>query len=472
MRSVVVTALRYIAFAGLFFLSAYPMWGQSNRGAIAGAILDSSGAAVAGAAITATGADTGVVYDATSTSTGAYRLPELLLGRYNLRVSAQGFKVSEETGVEVQINTTTSLDITLEPGSVKETLTVIADTPRIQTESSDIGTVIGQKQVQQLPLSVAASGQGFLRSPEAFMFLTPGTAGPGTNSDHAAAGTFESKTAGGQNFGTEVILDGASISRMDTSSAFTQIAPSVEAISEFKLTTSTVPAEFGRTSGGVQSYSTRSGGNSFHGAAFEFFKNDKLDANSWYNNLVHNAKPRDHKNNYGGTFGGPVWIPKLYNGKNKTFFFFSWEQYRESRGLTVTSTLPTMAERQGDFSALLGADTGVINPCDGSHIFVGQIFDPNTTKIVNGTPCRTAFANNQIPTSRFSAVDQKVLTYLPTLPAGAPLINNFIYNGNNKNLDTAMTVRVDHNLGTKDKFFFSYNKRDFEAPNGASDLPG
>jgi hypothetical protein len=244
---------------------------------------------------------------------------------------------------------------------------------------------------------------------------------------------------------------------------------------------STIPADYGRTSGGVESFGTRSGSNTFHGAAFDIFKNDKLDANSWYNNWVNanssvlgftGPKPRDHKNDYGGTFGGPVWIPKIYNGRDKTYFFFAWEQYREAKGVPQTSTLPTTAERNGDFSALLGAPTGLINPCDGSPVLQGQIFDPKTTKTVGGVQCRTAFPNNQIPTSDFSAVDQKVLGYLPTLPGSAALTNNYLYTGTNSNLDTAMTVRIDENVGSRDKFFFSYNKRDYEAPNGPSNMAG
>jgi hypothetical protein len=486
MRYLAVIFGRVFPLTVLSFVVATSLFAQTDQGAIAGSVLDSSGGAVADAQITAKGVGTGTVYSVTSSSTGAYRFSNMVVGAYDLSAVAKGFKVSEATGVLVQINTITSIDITLQPGDVKETLTVVADAPMLQTESSDIGTVVDKRQIEELPLSISASGQSFLRSPEAFVFLTPGTAGPGTNSDHGAAGTFETKLAGGQNFGTEVIFDGASTSRMDTSSAFDQTAPSVEALADFKVMISTIPADYGRTSGGVESFGTRSGSNSFHGTAFDIFKNDKLDANSWYNNWV-NAnssvlgfkapKPRDHKNDYGGTFGGPVWIPKLYDGKGKTFFFFAWEQYREAKGLPVTSTLPTMAERTGDFSALLGpalmnGNKPVINPCDGSPVLQGQIFDPNTTRTVGGVQCRTAFPKNQIPSSDFSKVDQAVVGYLPSLPSSAPLFNNYLYTGTNTNLDTAMTVRIDENVGAKDKFFFSYNKRDYEAPNGPSNMAG
>jgi len=211
---------------------------QSDRGSIAGTILDSSGAVVQGASIVATGSETGAVYRTTSSATGAYRIPDMQVGSYNIVVTAPGFKSSEQKGFLVQINTTSSLDITVQAGDVNETLTVIADAPTLQTDTSDLGTVVDKRQIMELPL--ALGGQGVLRSPEAFVFLTPGTTGPGSND--SSNGVFEAKLSGGQNFGNEVLLDGASTARADSGSAFDQTAPSVESLTEFKVTTSTVPA--------------------------------------------------------------------------------------------------------------------------------------------------------------------------------------------------------------------------------------
>src|SRR5580693_2715248 len=179
MRS--VTSPHRFFVAALFVLvTAGSALSQSDRGTIAGTILDSSGAAVQGATIVATGVDTGAVYKTTSNDTGAYRISDMQLGAYNLTVAAAGFKTSEQKGLVVQVNTTSSLDITLQPGDVKETLTVVADMPTLQTETSDIGTVVSTRQILELPLAVNATGQSHLRSPETFVFLTPGTAGPGT----------------------------------------------------------------------------------------------------------------------------------------------------------------------------------------------------------------------------------------------------------------------------------------------------
>jgi hypothetical protein len=437
---------------------------QSDRGAIAGSILDSSGGAVEGAAITATGTETGTVYKATSTSTGAYRFSSLVLGHYDLTVTAKGFKVSTATGVEVQINSTSSLDITLQPGDVKDSVTVLADAPSIETSTSEMGTVVGSKEILELPLSLNSSGQSFLRSPETFVFLTPGTQGPGTNQNGSgSSGIFESKLSGGQNFGTEVLLDGVSTTRSDSGSAFDQTAPSVEALSEFKVLTSTYSADY-------------------HGTAFDLFRNTALDANSWNNNQNNVPRPADHQNNFGGSLGGPFRIPKLYDGRHKTFFFFSWEQYRNNPGTSSLTTLPTQTEIQnGNFSALLGppvTNNGqpVINPCDESQVLTGQIFDPSTTKTVGGVQCRTAFPGNIVPTARFDSVAKKILGFLtvtPNLPGtDNGLQNNFVFRSSEQERDTTMSFRIDQNWGTKNKFFFSYSSRDQETPAGGDTLPG
>ena len=469
---------RFIAVTFLLFFSAGTILAQSDRGTIAGTVLDSTGAALADAKITVTTTETGATYSATSGPTGGFRIPDIHVGVYSVSVSAEGFKTETKTGVVVQINSTASLEFSLQPGDVKVTLTVVADAPALETETSDVGTVVGSKQIEELPFSINATGQSFLRSPETFVFLAPGTAGPGTNSDHSSSGIFESKLSGGQNFSTEVLLDGASAVRTDSGSAFDQTAPSVEALDEFRVTTSTISAQFGRTSGGVESFTTKSGTNSYHGTAFELYRNDKLDANSYSNNFLGAPKPRDHQHDFGGSLGGPVRVPKLYNGHDKTFFFFSWEQYRNNPGSSVLSTLPTMAERSGDFSALLGAGLTtngmpggppLINPCDGTQVRLGQIFDPSTTKTVGGVQCRTAFLNNQVPLN--STVAQNVLKFLPLPNQGTGMVNNFLFDSSNSRRDTTMSFRIDQNWGQNNKFFFSYSSRDQEDLNSTPTLP-
>ncbi len=472
-------SLKTVAVAILLFLVSGPAGAQSDRGTIAGTVLDSSGGVVANAKITATGAETGTVYATVSTDTGAYRISNMQVGVYNITVVSPGFKTDQKTGVVVQINTTTSLDFALQLGDVKETLTVLGDAPTLQTETSDIGTVVSERQIMELPLAVNATGQSHLRSPETFVFLTPGTTGPGTAD--SGSGIFQAKLAGGQNFGNEVLLDGASTARADSGSSFDQTAPSVEALQEFKITTSTVPAEFGRTTGGVESFTTKSGTNNYHGSLYDILRNEDLNAKEWFQNFRGQPKDIDKKNDYGGSVGGPVWIPKLYKGRDKTFFFFSWEQYRQKQGSTATSTVPTDQERQGDFSALLGpvlttngqpGGPPVTNPCDSNNpVREGQIFDPSTTQTVGGVLCRSPFANNHVPLS--STVAQNIVKLIPE-PTSADknkLKDNFFFTTVNPILDTTWSVRIDHSFSDKNKLFFSFSKRDQESINGTPSLP-
>ena len=463
---------------------------QSDRGSIAGSVADSTGAEVAGAAITIKGVDTGSVYKTVSGSTGSYRINDVAIGRYDVTVEAKGFKTSLQQGVVIQISTVAALNVTLQPGSVTEEVTILADAPTIQTESSDIGTVVSDKQIHELPLMLNATGQsGGVRSPEVFIMLTPGVSGEGTVGDHPAAGIYETKISGGQNFGTEILLDGASAQRSDSGAAFDQTAPSVEALTEFKVTTASPSAEYGHTSGGVESFSTKSGTNKYHGSVFDLFQNNAANAAPWVNGLngVTTGTPSDHQNDFGGALGGPVRIPHLYDGRDKTFFFFTWEQYRNHIGLVNDlQTLPTTAERGGDFSALLGpgVTTGgsnpqpVINPCTGDQVLQGQIFDPSTTTQVGGQTCRFPFAGNKI--TNLSPVAQQVLTYLPAtnragLPAnGVPGLQQNYLNpaGTTPDIVTQTSFRIDEDLTNKNKFFFSYSSREQNILNSTNfDLP-
>src|SRR5947208_2992224 len=277
-----------LAIGTLCLVAAGTAIAQSDRGTIAGKVVDSSGAVVSGASVTVRGVDTGNVYKITTTAEGIYRISDIAIGRYDVTVEAQGFKSSVQKGVQVQINTVAALNVTLQPGSTTEEVTVLADAPTIQTESSDVGTVVGDKQIHDLPLALNSTGQSFVRSPETFIFLVPGTVGQGTVGDHGSAGVFETKLSGGQNFGSEILLDGASVQRSDSGTAFDQTAPSVEALTEFKVTTATPTAQYGHTSGGVESFTTKSGTNGYHGSVFELFRNEALDANSWDNDFFAN----------------------------------------------------------------------------------------------------------------------------------------------------------------------------------------
>jgi hypothetical protein len=445
---------------------------QTNRGSITGVVTDPSGAPVAAATVTATESGTATTYTTTSTDAGTYNFPQVLVGTYELTVVAGSFQTYKSTGLIVQINTPTVANIQLHLGEQSQTVTVEADAPTVESTSSDIGAVVTPQQVQALPLSLG--GVGAFRSPEAFAFLVPGTFGPGTNNN--ANGIYIQKTSGGQNFGDDVAVDGATAQRPDNNSTFDETSPSVEALQEFRIETATPPAQFDRTTGGVRSFTTRSGTNSFHGGVFDLFRNTLLDSNTYFNNLRRpacdsadcrstNATPRDQQNDYGVTLGGPI-------VKNKTFFFFAWEQLRWPQSGTSTSTVPTAAERGGDFSQILTGNTIGTNPCTGAPVFAGQIFDPrSTTASAAGTPCRTApFAGNIVSPTLFSPVASNALSYLPeaNLPG---LQNNFAFRSNFQTTNTTYTIRVDQNFSENDKIFGMYTARENSRLTGVPQLP-
>ncbi len=476
-RIVVCSRVFWVRLAMVLLLAGaalLPLHAQQSQGIISGSVLDTSGGGIDGAQVTATNLATGVVSTTVSSAGGSFRFPGLLVGNYDVTATAAGFQTVKHTGIGVLVSTTTAVNFTLPVGAVTESVIVSGEVTKIESESSDVGTVIDTRQVLELPL--ALGGVGAMRSPEAFMFLTPGVVGPGTA--NSPNGIFISKVGGGQNFGNEVLLDGASILRTENGSSFDEAAPSVEAIREFKVLTSTFPAEYDRTTGGVESFTTKSGGNTFHGTAYDIFKNDALNANTWFNNAYGSPRPIDKKNDYGLNLGGPVRIPKLYNGRDKTFFFFNWEQYHENAGNTAVSTVLTDAERRGDFSAFLTNRQIGTNPCDGTPIFEGQIFDPTTTKTgPGGVQCRTAFAGNQIPEARFSQVSKNFLTYMPTanqpgIVSGSGITaNNYIFSGTNPLDNTTMQIRVDENITEKHTVYFSYHSRENTRYAGAQIAP-
>lgn len=454
---------------------------QSVHGSLAGVVTDSTGAVIAGARVNIVNSGTGTTYNTTSTSVGIYRFEDVALGTYTVTVTAPGFKTSINQNVLVQIGTVASVDVTLQPGEVSEQVTVSSVGPTLETESSDIGGVITGRQIVDLPL--ALGGVGAMRANEAFIFLQPATTGPGAaNSNN---GIFLSKVAGGQNYGNEVLIDGVSQQRSENGSSYDEEAPSVEALAEFKVTTSLPQAEFGRTTGGVEDFVTKSGTNNYHGTAYELFRDASLDANTFFNKgwrsyycsgsndtpacRARYNTPADHKNDFGGTFGGPIRIPKLYNGRDKSFFFFSWEQLKFATGGTTTVTVPTDAQRGGDFSAFLtNIQTGT-NPCDGTPIFSGEIFDPATTRTVSlpggGTAeCRTAFGSNtnptnMIPAGRVSTVAKALLAYYPE-PTNSGVFQNYSQNSVAPITNTTYSLRIDNTINDKLKVWGSYNTRE------------
>lgn len=460
--------LRRAVVAVLISGSVSCAWAQSNRGTISGTVTDPTSAIIPNASVTAVETGTNTSYRATTSQQGFYQFPQAVVGTYKVTADAPGFQPQEQTGVFVQINSTTSLNFTLALGSASTTVTVSASAPTLESQTSDIGGVITSRQVEELPLSLG--GVGAFRSPEAFSFLLPGIVGPGTANN--ANGIYFQKTSGGQNFGDDVLLDGTSAQRPDNGSTFDETAPSVEAIREYRVTTATPSAEYDRTTGGIRSFTTRSGTNAFHGTAFDILRNTVLDANTWFNDLeratnappgspeyAQYATPKDIKNDYGVALGGPVWIPHVYNGRDKLFFFFAWEQLSWPRSAVTTSTLPTAAERSGDFSAVLTGNSIGTNPCTGATVYAGQIFDPASQPSGNQLCRSTAFPQNKIPAGRIDPVANAALQYLPP-PNGPGLVNNFTFRASFPTSNTSYTIRIDDNATATDHVFASYSTRE------------
>lgn len=471
-----------------------PAAAQTSRGAITGTVQDRAGAVVAKAKITARNIATNVTTETEATGDGTYRFQQLPAGTYTLQATAANFKTAEISEVVVEVNTTTARDIVLDAGQVTETVTVSAEAAlTVQSETSDVGTVVTSKQVLELPLLVGAGGGFGLRSPEAFTFLTPGVIGPGTGTDNGVngdnagenGGTFNSKFAGSQNFSNEVLLEGASTFRTENGSSFDETAPSVEAFQEFKVLTSNLSAEYGRTGGGITSFAYKSGTNQFHGSVYDFFRNRVLNANRFFNNAQgidpatnreRAPRPFDNFNDYGATIGGPIFLPRFgeggkpyYSGRDKSFFFFIYEGSQRKIGGSSISTLPTDQFVRGNFSSLLTAEqigTDVL----GRPILSGQIFDPATTRVVGGQTVRDPFPGNIIPTNRFSNVARNVLGFLPA-PNRPGRFDNFIFSGTSPLDVYTYAVKIDHAITGNSRLSGSYSKRVNDRVVGVRVLP-
>jgi hypothetical protein len=466
-----------VAFALLSVLGIVSLapasFSQTVFGNLAGTVADPSGAVVPSAKVEAKQQQTGQTYQTVTTSSGSYRIPDVPIGSYDLTVTAPGFKTATLSGIQVNLQVTTAANVTLELGATTQTVTINAEAVGLQTQSSDVTGSITDQDYLKLPL--ALGGVGAFRSPEAFIFLLPGNTGPGTA--NSPNGVFFSKLAGGQDYGAEVLIDGLSQQRSENGSSFDEEAPSVDALRELTVTDAVPPAQYNRTTAGIENFATKSGTNQFHGSAYDILRNTALDANLWFNGgngalacsgsndtaacRKTYATPIDRKNDYGGTFGGPVWIPKLFNGKNKDFFFFAWEHLHYNVGATTTQTVPTAQELAGDFSnpAIFNPSKVVgTNPCDGSPVYQGQIFDPSTTRVVNGIECRTAFPGNKIP-GGFSPAAQKLLSFYPA-PTNSNYADNFQFSSVSPIENTALTVRIDAAITQNSKIWSSYSSRD------------
>ncbi len=410
---------RHVVFL-LALLSAFPLslWSQTDRGTITGTVTDSTGAVVANAKITATNINTGAARITASTGEGAYTLTELPAAPYKISAEAQGFKTVEQT-LQVAVQTTNRADFVLPVGVATDVVTVSTEAPLIQTESAVSQTNVSERQVRQLPLQVSAEFAG--RTPLSFIFLDSTVTSGGSNGNGRDASIF--RVNGGQAQGTSILIDGAGTQRAQNGTFFSEVAPGPDAFQEFTISTSSYSAEFGGSSGGVVNFTLKSGTNAYHGEAYDLLKNEDFNANSYANNFQHLPVNPDKENDFGFQLGGPVWIPKLYKGVNRTFFFFNYEGYRFKQGENALLTVPTDNMRTGDFSELL-TDPGVLSFFGGPV----SIYDPTIDPALRTTP----IPNNRLdlytnPNTGLSVIDpvgQAAILKFPK-PTSAGVFHNY-----------------------------------------------
>ena len=439
---------------------------QSDRGTITGAVSDPSSAVLPGVSIVATNTQTGTKYETISTETGNYTLVQLPAGVYELAVELPGFKKYIQQGITVQVAQTLRVDVTLQVGANTEEVTVTADATLLRTESGEVSHIIPAARLNELPIlgiGGAATTQG-LRIYLSQTKLLPGAYYPD--------GGLTVRINGAPQNTQSVRIEGQDSTNQLIPFSSASLQPSVDAVQETAIQTSNYAAEYGQAGGGLYNITMRSGTNQYHGGGFDYLANEAFNASFPYVN----TKPRVRRNDYGFNFGGPATIPGLYKGRDKTFFFANFEQYRE---FFVTNnqpiTVPTLAYRQGDFrQALTGRQLGT-DPL-GRPIMEGTIYDPNTTRAApDGRIIRDPFPNNVIPANRIDKVALTIQQLIPAPTTGA-LTGNYTPAFPNDRVTTNWSIKGDEYLSPRAKLsgYFGTNKTAAQYSqqlNGSEGLP-
>ena len=418
-----------VCIAVLTCLSAAQILAQSGAtGTIVGTVTDTSGAVVPNAKVSIASVATNVGQDTVTSAAGTYSVPSLLPGSYRVTVASAGFSNQVVTGVELSVGSEVRVDVMLKPGAVNESISVAATALALDTENAAVGQVINQKQVVDLPLN----GRNFTQ----LLLL-----GAGAVQNSGEQGSFRANEGnslsiqGARPDSNQYMLDGITIN--DTYYQTPAIIPSIDAIQEFQEQTKGYSAAYGGGANQIN-LTTRSGTNQLHGTAYEFFRNDALDARNFFD--PHTISPL-RQNQFGYTLGGPVWIPKLYNGKNRTFFFVNYEGLRTRQSQNAFALVPTTAELSG--------------------IFPGAITDPAT---------KSPFPNNTIPQGDFSQFGKSAIPHFPAPNVNLPQGNYQFTQAIPSNADQ-QTYRVDHSLGTNNNFFVRYTQTEFSVAQPGGILP-
>jgi hypothetical protein len=424
----------------LFFTTALPIaaWGQTGVTAtISGTVTDQSGAALPGATVTVTNIDTNIARKITALDNGNYTVAQLPPGKYTLTVDQTGFKSYVQQDIVLVIGQMAEINVQMQLGAVNEKVTVTASAPVIQTEDASVGSVVDNATIVNTPLNGRLSVMGLIA-------LAPGVQNAGAQDQMPVYGVTPSVGTGGRNAygGVGFSLDGAPNLEVTLERGEGEVPP-LDGVAEFKVITSDVPAEYAQPS--QITIVSKGGTNQFHGELLEFNRVRALAAKSFFAESL--PKPKYIRNEYGGNFSGPIDLPGLYDGKNRSFFFFNYEQFRLAQASNVNSQEPTQAERQGNFTG------------------VGTIIDPTTA---------LPFTGNQIPTNRISTVDTNLQNVLFPMPNASGTGTNTFENVPYTNLATRWSFRIDHRGNDKNQFRFSLLHA-FYGPNpsvGASSLFG
>ena len=435
---------------------------QVATGSIVGTVVDASGQIVPGAQVTVREVNRNTTTTLATDAAGVYTAPFLVPGTYEVSVELQGFRSWIRRAIVLQVNDRLRIDASLEVGTVTESTTVQGESPLVRTDSSEVGTVIEEVAIKELPLN----GRNFA----ALVYLAPGITPGQAGENLSGASTFNPRGAsnfnalGSQANSNAWLVDGIDNNEFTFNTVI--VAPSVEQVREFKVLSGVFSAEFGRGAG-VVSVSTKSGTNRLHGTAFEFMRNDAFDARNFFvrkvvaadGTLVKDPVPPLDRHQFGGAIGGAVVIPGLYDGHSRTFFFADYAGIKETRGVTTVNTVPTAATRTGDFSSYRDRNGNLI-----------PIYDPLTTRVdpATGRIVRDQFPNNIIPQDRMLSVGRNIASIYPLPNNGSSNFDNYISTPNREITDNAFSGRVDHRLGDNDSFFirFNYGKFKLDAPQG------
>ncbi|MEO7653234.1 MAG: TonB-dependent receptor, partial [Bryobacteraceae bacterium] len=414
-----------LLIAALLLLSS-SLHAQTQRGQIVGQVTDPSGSVVADASVELNSPTTGAKFQTTTSQNGSYTLPLLNYGKYDLRVSAAGFAPTTMTGVEVATATTTTANVVLSLKTVAEEVSVKANAVVIESTTSVIGAAIDEDLKRELPIPVS----GGKRSAFQYIYTAP-----------TVNSTGQLTIAGGRTNSHELLIDGQTADVQSSEIGSSGSLPSVEAIGEFKMVLNSMPAEYGRSSGGLTSFATKSGTNQYHGVGYWYLRNEKLDSRPWQGSSRNVRK----QNEYGVAGGGPVKIPGLYNGENKTFFWANYTGYKDRQAAASgVLSLPTQGMRSGDFSA-----------ADLPQIFdrLDRFTDPQ------GNVRFRQFPGNRIPANRLSKVSTFFFDALPATNRPGS-VNNFVGSSRGITNNHDFSIKADHNFSSNDRLagFYQYSK--------------